>query len=491
MAHSRKVATRVVSEVAKELATKLREELKKLGLRAGERLGVAVSGGADSVALLRLMLELRESLGIVVCVVHFNHGLRGKASDADEQFVAKLAKSHKLEVFVAREDIGAKAKRERSNLEDAGRRARVAFFDELVKNGRVSRVAVAHTADDQAETVLAHILRGTGLAGLAGIHAESGVVIRPLLKVRRGDLRVYLRTKRQTWREDKSNKDTERTRARIRHELMPLLEKRFQCATVEHLCQLAELAREDELYLEGQAHAWEKAYVQFTERSAAQLPLLEFSEQTRAIKTRAIRRIVERIKTHAGQLSSLHVEAVLELAEAKESGKSIPVPGGVEVLRDRSVLLFRRQASNERKDKRGEAGYAYEVHLGGSGTELRLMEHECCLHFRVIDWPAQGRETKDTGPVTQVLLDRERLRSPLIVRNWQPGDSMQPVGHQKRHTLARLWNEAGLNRWEKAVAPVLTSNGKVVWALGLKVAAEFAVNEETRSGVVITLEQKS
>jgi tRNA(Ile)-lysidine synthase len=461
-------------------------------MRAGERIGVAVSGGADSVALLRLILEVRETLGIVVCVVHFNHGLRGKASDADEQFVEKLAKNHKLEFFVAREDIGAKAKRERANLEDAGRRARMAFFGELVKDGRISRVAVAHTADDQAETVLAHILRGTGLAGLAGIHAESGVVIRPLLKARRGDLRIYLREKRQTWREDKSNKDIERTRARIRHELMPLLEKRFQSATVEHLCQLAELAREDELHLEGQAQAWEKAYVRSTEGSAtAQLPLLEFSEQTRAMKTRVIRRIVERMKTRAGQLSSLHVEAVLGLAEAKESGKSLPVPGGVEVLRDRDALLFRRGAPNERKDKRGEVDYAYEVHLGGSGTELRLMEHECCLHFRVIDWPAQGRETEDIGPVTPVLLDRERLRGPLIVRNWQEGDSMQPAGHQKRHTLARLWNEAGVNRWEKAVAPVLTSNGKVVWAQGLSVATEFAVNEETRSGVVITLEQKS
>jgi tRNA(Ile)-lysidine synthase len=478
------------TELARELTAKLREQLKKLELRAGERMAVAVSGGADSVALLRLMLELRETMGMVVCVAHFNHGLRGKASDADEKFVAKLADTHRLEFFAMREDIGAKAKRERANVEDAGRRARGAFFSQLVDGGRVSRVAVAHTADDQAETVLAHILRGTGLAGLAGIHEESGVVIRPLLKVRRGDLRVYLRSKRQAWREDKSNRDTERTRARIRHELMPLLEKRFQSATVEHLCQLAELALEAELHLNRQAERWEKAYVRYME-GAAQLPLLEFSEQPRAMKTRVVRRIVERMKTHSGQLSSLHVDAVLKLAETKESGKSLPVPGGVEVLRDRSALLFRRRAASEPKHKHGAAGYAYEVHLGASGTELRLMEHACCLHFRVIDWPAQGRETKDIGPVTQVLLDRERLRGPLIVRNWQPGDAMRPVGHQKRHTLARLWNEAGVNRWEKAAAPVLTSNGKIAWARGLSVATEFAVNDETRSGVVITLEQKS
>jgi tRNA(Ile)-lysidine synthase len=457
-------------------------------LRPGERIGVAVSGGADSVALLRLMLESRPTLGIVVCVVHFNHRLRGKDSDADEKFVAKLAATHGLEFFIGREDIGAKAKRERANLEDAGRRARSAFFSELVTNGRVSRIAVAHTADDQAETVVAHILRGTGLAGLAGIHPEAGVVFRPLLKVRRAELRAYLRAKRQTWREDKSNKDTERTRARIRHELMPLLQKRFHKATVEHLCQLAELAREDELHLDAQAELWANSFVRCAEETGtAELPLLEFSEQARAMKTRVIRKIVDRLKTRAGQLSSLHVESVLALAEDKESGKSMPLPGGVEVRRERSLLQFRQAASRGEKGKTGAKTYAYEVHLGPSGTELRLMEHGCRLHFRVIDWAAQGRETN----VTDILLDRERLTGPVVVRNWQPGDAMRPVGHQKQHTLARLWNEANVSRWEKAVWPVLTSSGRVAWARGLGVATEFAVSSETRTGVAITLEDKS
>jgi tRNA(Ile)-lysidine synthase len=461
-------------------------------VRPGERIGVAVSGGADSVALLRLMLESRQAMGIVVCAVHFNHRLRGKDSDADEKFVAKLAATHGVEFFVAREDVGAKAKRERANLEDAGRRARNAFFSELVTNGRVSRIAVAHTADDQAETVLAHILRGTGLAGLAGIHPEAGAVFRPLLKVRRAELRAYLRAKRQTWREDKTNKNTERTRARIRHELMPLLEKRFHEGAVEHLCQLAELAREDELHLEAQAELWEKSFVRYFVQSngedeTAQLPLLEFSEQARAMKTRVIRKIVDRLKTRAGQLSSLHVESVLALAEDKESGKSMPVPGGLDVLRERNCLQFRRAASCEGKGRMEAKSYAYEVHLGPSGTELRIMEHGCRLHFRVIDWAAQGRETN----VTDILLDRERLTGPLVVRNWQPGDAMRPVGHQKQHTLARLWNEANVSRWEKAVWPVLTSNGRVAWARGLRVATEFAVRGETRTGVAITLEDKS
>ena len=127
-----------------------------------------------------------------------------------------MAAEHGLEFFVARDYVAALAKRQKCNVEDAARRARYAYFERLGKVGRVARVAVAHTADDQAETVLAHILRGTGIAGLGGIHPEAGCVFRPLLTVRRGELRAYLRNKRQTWREDVTNKDVTRTRARIR-----------------------------------------------------------------------------------------------------------------------------------------------------------------------------------------------------------------------------------------------------------------------------------
>src|SRR5215472_10662007 len=219
-------------------------------VRPGDRVGVAVSGGADSVALLFLLLELRKKLGIVLSVVHFNHKLRGKASDADEGFVAKLAAKHALEFHRASTDVAKKAKKERANLEDAARRARYGYFRSLVDSGTCARIAVAHTADDQAETVLAHILRGTGLAGLGGIHPAVGPIFRPLLIMRREELRTYLRRKKQGWREDSTNRDTKRLRARIRKRLLPLLEKQFQPAVVEHLTTLAKLAREDQAFLD-------------------------------------------------------------------------------------------------------------------------------------------------------------------------------------------------------------------------------------------------
>jgi tRNA(Ile)-lysidine synthase len=471
----------------------------RFGIHAGERVAVAVSGGADSVALLRLFVELREALGLVVCVAHFNHKLRGKASDADEKFVAKLAAQHGLEFFVERENVAAKAKRERTNLEDAARRARYAFFEQLVKEGRVSRVAVAQTADDQAETVLAHMMRGTGLAGLAGIHPEAGSVFRPLLGIRRAALRAYLQEKRQTWREDASNRDKTRTRARIRHKLMPFLEKTFQGPIVEHLCQLAELAREDNSYLDFTA-SWRINVLAKESKDGISIPVRDIAlgqkpkakeeqELSRydlvALPKRIVRQLVQRAKPRAGELGSTHVDAVLQLAKSGHSGKLLQLPGGVEVLRERDSLTFR--AAPFQKDQTDPSTFSLLVNLPTIGSELRLDALSRILRIRVIDWPPEGRETSKTGAV----LDPNRLRAPLELRNWRPGDAMRPTGHQNRRTVARLLNELGASRWEKARWPVLTSAGNVAWVLGLPVADGFAMAEGSRAAVVITEESSS
>ena len=208
-------------------------------LRAGDRVGVGVSGGADSVALLRLLEELSAELGIRLAVLHFNHQLRGAESDADESFVAQLAAARGIEFLAGREDVAAAPAGAGWNLEDAARRLRYAFFASAVKAGRVTRVAVAHTADDQAETVLARLVRGTGPAGLASIYPVKGHVVRPLLEIRRSELRSYLTTLGQSWREDASNLDLTRLRARLRHQVLPVLERELQPAIVEHLGRLA------------------------------------------------------------------------------------------------------------------------------------------------------------------------------------------------------------------------------------------------------------
>lgn len=464
-------------------------------VHAGQRIGVAVSGGADSVALLHLFLEIREQLGIVLLVVHFNHQLRGRASQGDETFVTRLAEENGLPFFACREDIGARSKHEKANLEDTARRARYSYFNTLAAKEHLDRIAVAHTAEDQAETVLAHMLRGTGLAGLGGIHPESGVVFRPLLGFRRAELRKYLRERRQRWREDATNRDTKRMRARIRHKLLPLLEKEFSPATVEHLCQLADFAREDDAWLESSAEL--RVFLSAKRgKKEWRIPVLELtaggfaaaneeSEYPRhapeAMARRIVRALVSKVKAHAGQLSGTHVKGVLRLASQQDSGKCMRLPGGVEVRRERGHLVFQAvQGGREGLPHRAK-DFAIPVELSSGTATVALVEHSYRLQFRVIDWPAQGRETDVTGAV----VDLEALRAPLVVRNWQPGDSVQLVGYQKNHKLSRLLNEAGVSRWEKKSWPVLTSGGRIAWTRGLGVAAGFAASGSRGKGVII------
>ena len=489
------------SAVRVSLNQRLLQHMKAQGfLRPGDRVGVAVSGGADSVALLLLLLELRDKLGIVISIVHFNHKLRGKASDADERFVAKLAAKHQLEFHSAFADVARKAKKERANLEDAGRRARYDYFRSLVDSGICLRICVAHTADDQAETVLAHILRGTGLAGLGGIHPVAGAVFRPLLDIRSAELRAYLRRKKQNWREDTTNRDTKRLRARIRKKLLPLLEKQFQPAVVEHLATLAELAREDEALLgalarQGIAGAARKR------DGALHLPLEdllaahvkgEFNTEdteksgSKALATRMVRHIVEQMKTRQGEMGANHVEAVLELARTGRNGSSLGLPGGVEVRKDREALLFcAAQKEDANAAKPTNHSFEYNIDLSRGTQDVNVPELGCVFRLRMIDWPSTREENNER----EMVLDRERLRTPLVLRNWRPGDRFRPSGHQSAHKLKRLLNEKHISRWERKGWPVLTSGEALVWARGFPVAAEFAADESTRSGIVIAEEK--
>ena len=456
-------------------------------LRPGQRVGVAVSGGADSVALLRLLVELRGELGIVLSVVHFNHKLRGKASGSDEKFVAALAEKFGLPVHIGRADVAAKSRREKSNLEDAARRARYDFFSRLVEQGIVDCVATAHTADDQAETVLSHILRGTGLAGLGAIHPRTPHAIRPLLTVRRAQLRAYLRSRKQTWREDATNQDVSRLRARIRKKLLPLLEKQFQPKIVEHLATLADLAREDEATLAGFA-ARRCSEIASYENQIVRIPIEALLAQHddrafAALAPRIIRLLAEKMRRRPGQLTADHVYQVLNLARSGEPGKLLQLPGGIEVRRERATLLFLPAGSARAQSP---LQFSYPIDFVAPETRVSIPELGCVFRLRVIDWPSSRRDTIGESRST---LDRDRLRQPLVLRNWQPGDRFQPAGRADARKFKRLLSELHLSSWERAGWPVLTSGGVLAWARGFPAAAPFAADESTRTGIVISEEQ--
>lgn len=473
-------------------------------MRAGDRVAVGVSGGADSVALLVLLECLREELGIQLLVTHFNHQLRGTESDEDARFVAALATERGLAFVTGQADVAGIARREGRNLEDAARRLRYGFFHSLVETGRACRVAIAHTADDQAETVLAHLIRGTGSAGLAGIYPVVGSVVRPLLEIRRGELRDYLRHCGQTWREDSTNEDTTRTRARIRKRLLPLLEADFQPSIVQRLTSLAELCREEEAFWVAATENWLDKYGRAGNESvefpAAQLlaPAPEPANREGgrsqasqlAFSRRIVRRVYERVRGEGGGLSSHHVEEVLRFAAESSSGQRIELSGHIDVMREFNDLVFCKRTEGKQSDPGSDrihtgAHYRYPVEWRKTGeSKIEIAEIGVLLHLKLIDWPPPPSETKGLGEV----LDAERLCAPLEIRNWQPGDAYRPRGHRRIRKVKEMFQRQKVAGRERTGFPVLTCGGEIIWGRGLPVAAQYAARAGSKLGLVIAEE---
>jgi tRNA(Ile)-lysidine synthase len=481
-------------------------------MRPGDCVGIGVSGGADSVALLRLLAELRSQLGVQILVLHFHHQLRGAEADEDESFVFGLARQLGFEFISDRADVAGVARHNGWNLEDAARRLRYQFFASTGASRGLNRVAVAHTADDQAETVLAHLLRGTGPAGLAGIYPVAGLIIRPLLDIRRDDLRNYLLALDQPWREDASNQDTSRMRARIRHQLLPLLQQDFEPASVTLLARLAGLAREEEIFwraLEDERFAalvtrepGEGVSLGIADLLSPFPPLAPKNLAVRrdagfpqapvlALTRRLVRRIFFELCGSRQQLTARHVEDVLHLATKSQSGSRIELPGVlVERLFDRLVFSPASPAGAEKVVAKYFPGpqFEYAIALPSASEPACIVVPEIHRRFnlKIIDWPSVSRETVMK---TWSILDIERLSSPLILRNWRPGDSYRPYRRRRVRKLKRLLLAARIPRRDRTGWPVLTSAGALVWALGCPVADEFAPRSGTRTGLVIAEEE--
>ncbi len=286
-------------------------------LKPGDRVGAAVSGGIDSVALVRLLLELRGELGIVLVVVHFNHRLRGAEAESDVQFVSELARVHELEFLCDSADVSEYASQHGISLEAGARELRYGFFQALltaestseagasdspagnrsagtapplseqglIRVTKLDKIITGHTLDDQAETVLMRMIRGTGLTGLSGIHPRisvendegelCGEIVRPMLGIRRCELERYLNEIGQNWREDSTNADHTFTRNRLRHLVLPLLEKEFNPAIAESLAELAEIARGEEEYWDNEVAGWMGTAVHWIEPDWAKQPAPE------------------------------------------------------------------------------------------------------------------------------------------------------------------------------------------------------------------------
>ncbi len=458
------------------LAEQLLKAIRKQeSIHAGDRVATAVSGGADSVALLRLLLELRAELGIVLSVAHVNHKLRGAESDEDERLVAQLARQHGLDLHVCEGPVDRSLRSESgSGIEAAARELRYGFFRQLARAGRVAKIATAHTLDDQAETVLLRIFRGTGIRGLSGIHPRIvfeergqtfGEVVRPLLGFRRSALTEFLRECGQAWREDASNRDVAFLRNRVRHRLLPLIAEEFGEAAIEHMGELAEIARAEEEVLSTQypVPGTQQAEGGKT-RQAASLPVGPLLALPLAAQRRLLRGWLQ-AKARDLSISFRLIEEALELAHGP-AGKKMELPEGI-LRRGRLDLLLESKPFGGRRETGHRQAPDYEYALAVPGA-VKIPELGASIEAHVVD--AAGVAEDERGQ----LLDLQRMPKEVLIRNWRAGDRYWPAHTAAAKKVKELLTELHATGAEKKLWPVAVAAGcGLVWMRGFAVPAAF------------------
>ncbi len=459
-------------------------------LKPGERAGVAVSGGADSVALLRVLLELRSELGIVLVVVHFNHKIRGAESDDDERFVRELAEKIGLSFLRGEGDVPAYSREHGLGMEAAARKLRYKYFGTLFQPEEggtlpmLDKIATAHTQNDQAETVLMRLLRGAGTRGLSGIHTSladidpedtdhqlnlgAPRIIRPLLAVTRDEIIDYLRSINQPWREDSSNRLLEHTRNRVRHELIPTLEREFNPAITRVLAEHAEIAQAEEEYWNSQVEQVLPA-VYATDRNVLKVDSL--LKLPLAMQRRVIRTVAER---NGLTLDFEHIEAARRLAHGKAGleprprERQVTLPGGVADLAVRGGVpeLMLRLGS---LSKVAAKNYEYRLPVPGS---VAVPEIGGYIHARLVTVQEEGKTPFQSYNQAQ-LLNPMTLSAGLTIRNWRHGDRFWPAHTKSPKKVKELLQK--MAETERRSWPVVISGNEIVWMRGFPSPACFSL----------------
>ncbi|MHB8055611.1 MAG: tRNA lysidine(34) synthetase TilS [Candidatus Aminicenantales bacterium] len=458
------------------LVSKVRRTISRRGMIAsGEMILVACSGGADSTALLHVLHELRTDLSLRLAVAHFDHGLR-TASGRDARFVHELAAGLDLPFYLEKRDVRAFARKRGLNLEEAARLLRYNFLRRTAAEIGARKIATGHTLDDQAETVLMRILRGSGPRGLSGIAPVfEGTIIRPLIDVRRKDVEAFLRARGHSHREDASNRDRAFLRNDVRHRLVPYLERNFEPTIVEKLGRMAEVLAAEDRTLNAQVRGIMPSLVK-GKGAKAQLNAEALSTLPAGLSRRCVRAFIEIQKGDLLRISFDDAENVRNLAE----GKIAVLPGGIRLMREGSWIL---RTTSRFSRKRIPAVFRYSW---DGDSSLMVVETKTVFSAELIQG---GRIIKPPiDDSRQAFLNADRLAFPLLVRSRRDGDRYRPIGAPGRQKINELFRARGIPPSERGFKAVFESGGEIIWVEGLPVADDFKVTAAAKK--ILNIEKR-
>jgi len=461
---------------AETLLRTVRETVARYAMiRPGDGVVVAVSGGPDSLCLLDVLCRLASAASLRLVVAHFDHGLR-KTEDARETRFAEEAALERGLPFES-EQAAHPLRSLSGSLEERAREARYAFLERVRQAHGAESVAVGHTLDDQAETVLMRMLRGAGPDGLAGIHpVRNPGIIRPLIRVRRREVEAYLREAGLSWMTDSSNLQTRHLRNRIRRDLLPEL-LTYQPRFVEHLGALADLCREEKTLLGDLAEAWiEEHELEDGEGGSVTLPRMPLIDLYEAFRRRVIRCALGRTGGGLRRIERRHVASVEGLLLGDRPQARIDLPGdrSAERIYDRVVLGPRPARSRFDESARLPGPGVYP--LKEAGLQVLLKEK-----------PRQAVGALDRDRWT-AFLNADALEYPLKVRTWRPGDRLVPLGMRGHRKVKDLLIDLKVPAGERARALLLLSGERPVWLCGYRIDDRFKVTEKTERVVEVRIE---
>lgn len=460
----------------------LQNTVRKHGLFSpGQHVLVAVSGGADSVALLWMLWEQRQELGIRLTVAHLNHGIRGRSAADDAQFVRQLARRLRVPVVIGHARVPALARKEGISLEMAARRARYDFLVRAAARVRATVVATAHTADDQAETVLLKLVRGAGPKGLAGISYKAtrqGVrIVRPMLDLTRTEIVAFLRERGEAWREDETNEDESFQRNRVRHRILPILEKELNPKVRAALRRTADILREEDRWLDAVA----ASRLAKCRTRTGTLDLMRLRKQDLALRRRIFRLWLVAAGVPAERVDFDTLDRLERLLAPATAGKTVPVAGPWVVERRYQALVIRRSNPT--------AANAYRKTLKIPGKTV-VKEAGLSIITSLAPGLVKDREARlGTFPARASLCRTAAGSRKITVRSWRPGDRLRPLGMKGSKKIQDIAVDEKVPAAERQRLPLFECGGEIIWLPGYRVAQGWDVRRPSESSLQIMVDR--
>ncbi|NWF52808.1 MAG: tRNA lysidine(34) synthetase TilS [Nitrospirae bacterium] len=458
-----------------EIFYKVKKTLNKHSmLIGGERVLVALSGGPDSVFLLHTLNNFKKELKLSLHAIYIDHGLRPNETPIEIEFCKKLCESLNLPFIAKSIDVKSFAKEKSMNMQEAARELRYMALEETAFEIKADKIALGHTADDQAETLLMRLLRGAGPLGLSGIPPVRGMIIRPLIEVEREEINGYLQRESIDHIVDSSNLKREYIRNKIRLSLIPIM-KEINPNIIGTLSLTTSIFREEERHFEVIVAKTLMRLVSRKSDSCIELFLSPLEVMDKVILRRVLRKAIEETKGLRG-ISFFHIEDIIDLIRYGRTGGRLYLPKGVRVIKDYSTLIFTAEPPVKLS--------SYNLEVPG---EVNLKEIELLIKTSIF-------ENRESGPQTGVssdiaLFDAERLSYPLTIRSRKNGDYFYPFGFGKKKKLQDFFVDEKVPRDERDEVPLILSGDDIIWVAGYRQDDRFRVNEKTKKILKIELKK--